>query len=185
MAAAHSDHTQFASAVGARVRELREQRGVSLNALSRTTGLGKGTLSELEAGRRNPTLSTLFAITTALELPFSAALPSATTVGAEGETIRGDAIEATLVDRFTDLTTTSELYRVTIRQGREQDSEPHAAGVTEHWIVYAGTVELGPRETVTSLAPGESTSFVADVPHRYHVVGDEDVAAALLVRYPR
>ena len=36
-----------------------------------------------------------------------------------------------------------------------------------------------------SLGPGESTSFVADVPHRYRVTGNEHVAAALLVRYPR
>jgi XRE family transcriptional regulator, regulator of sulfur utilization len=175
----------LAAAVGARVRELREARRVSLSSLARATGLGKGTLSELEAGSRNPTLATLFAITTALEVPISAALPAAQPGKEAPEPIRGAAIEAWLVDRFVDMAATSELYRVRIGAGRDQDSQAHAAGVTEHWIVYAGTVELGPREATVRLGPGESTSFVADVPHRYEVVGDDDVAAALLVRYRR
>jgi XRE family transcriptional regulator, regulator of sulfur utilization len=177
--------TPLATDVGARVRGLREARGVSLNSLARATGLGKGTLSELEAGSRNPTLATLFAITTALEVPISAALPVAKPGEENPEPIRGAAIEAWLVDRFVDLATTSELYRVRIGAGRDQDSEAHAAGVTEHWIVYAGTVELGPRDGMVRLGPGSSTSFVADVAHRYEVLGEEDVAATLLVRYPR
>jgi XRE family transcriptional regulator, regulator of sulfur utilization len=175
----------MAVAVGARVRELREARGVSLNSLARAAGLGKGTLSELEAGIRNPTLATLFAITTALDVPISAALPAAEPARREAEPIRGDAIEAWLVDRFIDLTATSELYRVVVRAGREQESAPHAAGVTEHWIVYAGTLALGPRDAMVRIGPGETTSFAADVPHRYRVEGGGDVAATLLVRYPR
>jgi transcriptional regulator with XRE-family HTH domain len=177
--------TRLAGAVGSRVRALREGRGVSLNSLARATGLGKGTLSELEAGQRNPTLATLFAITTALEVPIGAALPAPPTRGDQGEPIRGEAIEAWLVDRFTDLTATTELYRVTIAAGREQDSEPHAPGVTEHWIVYAGELELGPRDEMVRIGPAEHTSFVGDVPHGYRVAGTEDVAASLLVRYPR
>lgn len=182
-----SDNTaaEFAAIVGARVRDLRKARGMSLGALAKATGVGKGTLSELESGRRNPTLATLFAITTALGVPISAALPTGEPASARAEPIRGDAIEATLVDRFDDLSAVTELYRVTIRPGREQRSEPHSSGVTEHWIVYAGVVELGPRGALVRLGPGESTSFTADVPHSYRVVGDGGVAATLLVRYPR
>jgi len=35
------------------------------------------------------------------------------------------------------------------------------------------------------VGPSESTSFTADVPHRYRVLSDEDVQATLLFRYPR
>ena len=185
MAAQSPDSSDFAAAVGARVRELREARGTSLGALAKATGLGKGTLSELECGRRNPTLATLFAITTALEVPISAALPPAKAGKREGAPIRGDAIEASLVDRFHDISAVTELYRVTMTAGREQHSEPHSPGVTEHWIVYAGAVELGPLDAMVRVGPGESTSFTADVPHRYRVLSDEDVQATLLFRYPR
>jgi transcriptional regulator with XRE-family HTH domain len=174
----------LSSATGARLRELREARGLSVSELARMTRLGKGTLSELESGRRNPTLQTLYAVTTALGVPISAALPPGEIQDPDAVPISGEAIDAVLVDRFVDAAATTELYRVRLRAGRSQDSEAHAAGVTEHWIVYAGSVAMGPLGALVELGPGDSTRFTADVPHRYVVDGAEDVAATLLVRYP-
>jgi len=171
--------SELAVTIGARLRELREHSGVSLGHLAAEAGIGKGSLSELETGRRNPTLDTLFRVTTALGVPLSAALPPG-----ETRAPSGDAIEAVLVDRFADAAATNELYRVSIAAGRRQDSAPHASGVTEHWIVYAGALELGPVEKAVRLGAGESTTFAGDVPHAYRAVGHTDVAAALLVRYP-
>lgn len=171
-------------ATGARLRGLRQARGLSVSQLARLTSLGKGTLSELESGRRNPTLQTLYAVTTALGVPLSAALPPGELQQPAAAPISGDAIDAVLVDRFVDAQSTTELYRTRLRAGRQQDSESHAAGVTEHWIVYAGTVAMGPVDRMVHLGPGESTRFTADVPHRYLVSAANDVAATLLVRYP-
>ncbi|HEY9293380.1 MAG TPA: helix-turn-helix transcriptional regulator, partial [Microlunatus sp.] len=50
-------------AVGRRLREVRVSRGLSLSELARQAGIGKGSLSEIETGRRNPTLETLYALT--------------------------------------------------------------------------------------------------------------------------
>jgi len=176
--------SELARTVGARLRELREAGGVSLGDLAAQAGIGKGTLSELETGRRNPTLDTLFAVTTALGVPLSAALPPGETRAPGAVTVTGEAIEAVLVDRFADVAATTELYRVTVAAGRRQDSAPHAPGVTEHWIVYAGVLELGPVGEPVRLGAGESTTFTGDVPHAYRAGGHADVAAALLVRYP-
>ncbi|MCM2416499.1 helix-turn-helix transcriptional regulator [Streptomyces sp. RKAG290] len=52
--------------LGRRLRALRQEQGLSLSELSRRSRVGKGTLSELESGQRNPTLETLYALTTAL-----------------------------------------------------------------------------------------------------------------------
>ena len=46
-------------AVGARLRALRTQRGLTLGALSATTGISVSTLSRLESGQRRPTLELL------------------------------------------------------------------------------------------------------------------------------
>jgi mannose-6-phosphate isomerase-like protein (cupin superfamily) len=124
-------------------------------------------------------------VTTAFGVPLSAALPSGEVQEPDALPISGEAIDAVLVDRFVDAAATTELYRVRLRAGRRQDSEPHAAGVTEHWIVYAGAVAMGPLDRLVELGPGDSTSFTADLPHRYVVEGADDVAATLLVRYPR
>ena len=177
-------HSELALTIGARLRELREGRGISLGDLAAEAGIGKGTLSELETGRRNPTLDTLFAVTTALGVALSAALPPGETRAPGAVVVSGDAIEAVLVDRFVDIAATTELYRVYIAAGRRQDSAPHAPGVTEHWIVYAGVLELGPVGEPVRLGAGESTTFTGDVAHSYRAGRNADVAAALLVRYP-
>ncbi len=176
--------SELALTVGARLRALREARGISLGDLAAEAGIGKGTLSELETGRRNPTLDTLFAVTTALGVALSAVLPPGETRAPGAAAVSGEAIEAVLVDRFVDSAATTELYRVAIAAGRRPGSAPHAPGVTEHWIVYAGVLELGPVEEPVRLGSGESTSFTADVPHAYRADGNANVAATLLVRYP-
>jgi XRE family transcriptional regulator, regulator of sulfur utilization len=172
-------------AIGARLRALRQRHELSLGALAARSGLGKGTLSELETGHRNPTIETLFAVTTALGVPVSAALPPGETQAPDEPVIVvGAAIEAVLVDRFVDVLATTELYRVAIAAGRRQRSAPHAPGVTEHWIVYEGVLDLGPDDAQITLAAGKSASFAADVPHCYHAREGGDVAATLVVRYP-
>jgi transcriptional regulator with XRE-family HTH domain len=184
MGAVRPVRSDLAATVGARVRDLREDRGLSLSELAARAGVGKGTLSEVETGRRNPTIETLFALTTVLGVPISAVLPAGEVSQRPAEPLRGEAIEAVLVDRFVDSVATTELYRITIPAGRHQDSAPHAPGVTEHWIVYAGTVLMGPHDELVRVGPNETATFTADVPHSYDAEGGADVAATLVVRYP-
>jgi transcriptional regulator with XRE-family HTH domain len=184
MASKRPPRSELALTIGGRLRELREAGGISLGDLAAEAGIGKGTLSELETGRRNPTLETLFAVTTALGVALGAALPPGEARAPGAVAVSGEAIEAVLVDRFVDIAATTELYRVVVAAGRRQDSAPHAPGVTEHWIVYAGVLELGPVGEPVRLGAGESTTFAGDVAHCYCVQGAADVAAALLVRYP-
>lgn len=126
----------------------------------------------------------LFAVTTALGVPLSAALPPGEATGNRPVAITGDAIEAVLIDRFSDVSTVTELYRTVLGAGLEQHSKPHAPGVTEPWIVYAGVLELGPVDSILRLEPGDSATFRGDLPHLYRAE-DADVVATLLVRYPR
>jgi len=164
---------------------LRETRGLSVTEAARLSGLGKGTLSELETGRRNPTLDTLFAVTTALSVPLSAVLPPPeATEHPEAASITGDAIEASLVARFDDAAAATEVYRVHIAAGGVQRSAAHAPGVTEHWLLFAGSLQAGCEGAEAHVDAGESISFVADAAHTYRAGRRDDVAATLIVRYP-
>lgn len=168
--------TDAAAEAGARVRELREARGLSLSALARRSGLGKATLSGLEAGTRNPTLETLYAVATALGVPLTAVL------GPRTATASGTAVDALLIDRYEDGAAVSETYRVRVRAGTPQLSAAHARGTREHLTVLAGTVLAGTRAAPARLGPGDCHSWPADVPHVYRA-GDADAEALLLVRY--
>lgn len=173
-----------ADRVGHALRALRRDAGVSLSELARRSGVGKATLSELEAGRRNPTLETLYALTTALGVPLAAALPEPELGGAPA-VISGQAVDAILVSRFATADTTVEIYRITIRPGTPQHSAAHTPGTTEHIFVLAGTAEVGPPTDLRAVGAGESHTWAADSPHTYAARGGEAVDAVLVMRYPR
>lgn len=52
--------------IGERIRAERERRGVSLRSLARSVGLSPSLISQIETGKCRPSVSTLYAITTAL-----------------------------------------------------------------------------------------------------------------------
>lgn len=57
------------AAVGPRLRALRRRRGVTLTALSQTTGIPISTLSRLESGHRRPGLELLLPLVRAHQVP--------------------------------------------------------------------------------------------------------------------
>ncbi|GIJ79464.1 Helix-turn-helix [Micromonospora phaseoli] len=167
--------------VGRQVRALREARGISLSALARRAGVGKATLSGLENGTRNPTLETLYAITAQLGVPLTAVLAGA----AATPTVRGAAVSAVLLEVFNDADATYELYRMRVAPGPGQLSPAHQSGVTEHVTVFAGVLCAGPADAPLTAGAGGHLRWNSDVPHVYAAISDEEVAATLLLRYPR
>jgi transcriptional regulator with XRE-family HTH domain len=58
--------------VGGRLRQLRLERGKSLRALARASGLSTNALSMIERSKTSPSISTLYKIADALEVPITA-----------------------------------------------------------------------------------------------------------------
>lgn len=54
--------------VGERIREARLRHGMSLRALARAVGVSASLISQIETGKSRPSVSTLYAITKALEI---------------------------------------------------------------------------------------------------------------------
>ncbi|WP_067178562.1 helix-turn-helix domain-containing protein [Microtetraspora niveoalba] len=180
----------FAAEVGRRVRRLRAERGLSLSELALRAGVGKATLSGLEAGTRNPTVETLYAITAQLDVPLAAVLTDQSTPSsgpARGavlpEVLHGDAVSAALLETFVDGRVTTELYRLRIRPGRVQISPAHPLGAVEFLTVFAGTARVGPLDRPIVIPSGGHASWVSDVPHMYAAETGEDVHASLVIRH--
>ncbi|MFE6974126.1 helix-turn-helix domain-containing protein [Streptomyces sp. NPDC057682] len=174
--------------VGRRLRALRRERELSLSELARRSGVGKGTLSELESGTRNPTLETLYALTTALGLPLSAALgdpPATAGPGPVRTGVSGSAVTAVLLERYEDEdgSAVTDVFRVSIRAGGVQESRAHVPGTRESLMVLSGTAVVGPPDATRTVGPGASVRWRADVPHVYGAP-DGAVEGVLFVRYP-
>ncbi len=169
----------LAAIVGERVRAARLERGLSLGALAQAAGVGKGSLSEIEHGARNPTLGTLYALANALALPLASLLS-----GRAGARLVAPGIEARLLDVSTTAGWTVEVYRMTFQPGAERRAGGHGAGVVEHLLVTAGRLRAGPVGAERELGAGEAGEWVSDVEHTYVALGDVPVEAVVVIRSP-
>ncbi|MFT4165327.1 MAG: XRE family transcriptional regulator [Microlunatus sp.] len=169
----------LAKLVGERIRAARRERGLSLGALAENAGIGKGSLSEIENGVRNPTLSTLYALAGTLALPLSSLL-----AGRPGVRVASPGVEALLLDVHDSAGATVEVYRLTLESGAEHRSVPHGPGVVEHLLVTRGCARVGRLGEEVELGVGESAAWVSDVAHSYAALRDEPVESVLVIRSP-
>ena len=63
-------------AIGERLRDAREHRGISQHELGRRVGCARSTVSNLEAGRFAPSVRMLLAISEALNITFIIEVPA-------------------------------------------------------------------------------------------------------------
>ena len=162
------------AAVGRRVRELRQTRGLSLSALARMAGIGKGSLSEIESGQRNPTLETLYALTSPLRIPLTALVGEQAHTRLSGADA-GDPIIAagsgmtalTLDVRRQPDGAVVEVFRLEFPAGADHESPAHAPGVREQLTVSHGRLRVGPVGRLRTVTAGQSCAWASDRPHRY------------------
>lgn len=168
--------------VGQRIRTARGRAGMSLSRLALEAGIGKGTLSELEQGTRNPTLETLYAVAGVLEVPLAMLLepsqaprlpgsdqPPTAGAGAvviEDAVVRAELLRAHAVPGGV----LAEVYLLTLSPGRRV-SPGHGRGVREHLTLLAGAAVVGPEGEAVELGAGESTSWDSSAPHCYETAG--------------
>jgi transcriptional regulator with XRE-family HTH domain len=174
--------------VGAALKRAREARGWSVSELGRVSGIAKATLSALEAGKANPTLETLWAISGPLGLSVGELLepaePTLAIVRAgEGTTVRGDSVSARLLQAFETGGVRLELYEADVAN-RRQVSPAHARGVTEHIVVTAGRLRVGPVDAPVELGPGDSLRMAPRWPHLYQGLA-RGTKMVLVMAYPR
>ena len=160
------------------MRELRQLRGLTLSGLAAAAGIGKGSLSELEAGTRNPTLGTLYALAGPLEVPISALL------GEElGTSIEAGGLSHQLIDvHRTDLSV-RETFRIEGQPDAVRQSPAHGPGVTEHIVVTRGRMRAGVVGDEQEAGVGDVLTWISDAPHSYQVL-EAPFEAVLVILTP-
>jgi transcriptional regulator with XRE-family HTH domain len=148
--------------LAANVRRLRIARGVSLSELARATGIAKGTLSAVENGRANPTVSTLTALSGALGVLVGELLEPPALGEIRVVRRRSDGVVGTI-----DFAGPADARELVLSAGQLDQVEPRAAGARDELFVVEGTLIAGPAERITELGAGDYASFPADVPRTY------------------
>ena len=174
-------------AITANVRRLRLARGVNLDRLAASSGVGRSTLARLEAGQANPTIETLFAIADALGVSIGALVAESAAPGvyvqraADALRVTG-GVEARVVDRLAP-GGTADILSVRFPAGKRRKAKAHAPGVVEHLLITAGVVEAGPIGHTVVLETGDFLRFSADVPHVY-AARAADAFGVVVMTYP-
>lgn len=172
--------------VGARLRELRDARNISMRGLATKSGLSANALSMIERGKTSPSVSTLYKLADALGVPVTAFFgPQAERQNAVF--VRADerarvpfargVWEGLGGEKFTGRV---EPFLLTLESGAS--SGPHSMAHSGHEFVFClrGHLEyLVERETY-QLEAGDSLLFAAQLNHRWRNSGNT-VTNALIV----
>jgi transcriptional regulator with XRE-family HTH domain len=75
--------------VGERLREARQRRGVGVRSLARDLGVSASLISQIETGKSQPSVSTLYAMTTALGISVEDVFAAPAAEAVEGEEVVG------------------------------------------------------------------------------------------------
>jgi transcriptional regulator with XRE-family HTH domain len=186
MAYHYTETVNIASQIGRTIRLLRERAGRSLSDLAAEAGLSKTTLHGIEQGEANPTLSTLWSLAAALDVPLGRLLaddaPGTTVVRAdEGPRISGDAVRARLLHRIHAYGWV-EVYQLDVDPAGQR-SAPHRPGVEECLTVIEGRIQTGPADEPSELAAGDSIHFAAARPHVYKGLDGTNRAILLMIHH--
>ena len=194
--------------IGERLRSSRRERGLSLRDLAQRLGVSPSLISQIELGRANPSVSTLYALVSELgvslddllfndrrppERPAPEAGARSAAAPAEG---RGSPLqESALRQRirlasgviWERLTTASEsgteflhvTYEVGGASSPEDAFQRHAGH--EWGYVMSGTLQVRIGFDEYILKPGDAISIDSGIPHRLANIGDEPVHAVWFV----
>jgi transcriptional regulator with XRE-family HTH domain len=181
---------QNARPLAANLRRIRASAGLTVVELARRSGIGRATLTQLEAGSGNPTLETLYALANELRTPLADLIAGPPAADArvlrrgEGEAAEGAVVTARLLRRSQLPGAVTEIYALELRAEPIQYSEPHPSGTREHLHLHSGSVRVGPSAEPFDLGAGDYADYPADVPHLYQCRTATGASATLVITTP-
>lgn len=163
---------KMAERVGELLREIRNERGFSLQELASKTGVSKLTLGKIERGEGNPTLSVIWKIANGLSIPITSLLSveKGITVSRKGSGFK--ILSANEACQLEPMFNTSKHASFEVHRGFVQplscyEPEPHQHGVVEYLTVMSGRVIVKIEEETYELGPFDSIRFYGDCEHSY------------------
>jgi len=159
--------------VGRRLKQLRSQRGVTLAALSETTGISKSTLSRLETGQRRPSLELLLPLAQAYRVPLDD-LVGAPEVGDPRVRLKPRSANGRTVVPLTRQPGGIQAWKIIIPTTKSKpDLKAHEG---YEWLyVLSGRMRLILGDHDLLLGPGEVADFDTRVPHWFGSTGEHPV----------
>lgn len=177
-------------AVGANLRRIRGELGLSLERLATASGVSRAMLGQIELSQSAPTINILWKIARALNVPFSALITdqaaSRTKVLPAARAKILTSADGTFSSRALfpfDEPRAVEFYELRLAPHSSETAEPHPPGTVENLVVTSGGLDMQVGEDCFRLDPGDAIQFEADAPHEYRNPSDEEAVIYLVMTY--
>lgn len=180
-----------AQQIGPRVRQLRRQQQLTLDALAARSGVSRAMLSKVERGEKQPTLVTAVKIADGLGVTLSQLM--------EAEEQRAIVMipreqRRVMVDPETGLARQLLFPGVPSRRlefvravlpvgGSSGDFSPHRPGVEQYMLVEHGRLRATLDCAEYVLDEGDALFFSADRPHRFDNIGDGECSYYVVLSF--
>jgi len=171
------------------LKKVRFERGITLEETSKLTGVSKAMLGQIERGESNPTIATLWKISTGLRITFSELLGNEDedyeridieklkpVYESEGKMILRDVFPFNPVSGF-------EYFYINLSSEAKHTSPPHFNSTEEYIVVVKGTLVMEIENQTFELKAPSALKFKANVEHTYKNPYDEEVIIQSIVKY--
>jgi transcriptional regulator with XRE-family HTH domain len=176
--------------IGPRLRHIRLEKGLTVEALATAAGLDKGFVSRLERGTKRPSVETVLRLSAALHVSVGQLFGEQTT----GDTVRisrGAERDRTVEDpdraySFELLTPKGSLMEAFLFHiGIEPTGDGQQHDGEEMFLVLSGTVEMRTPDRSYVLEKGDCAYFPGHLAHQTRRIGHEPATAVIAVTRDR
>jgi XRE family transcriptional regulator, regulator of sulfur utilization len=179
--------------LGQTVQQLRTERGMTLDALSRVAGVSKSMLSDIERDKANPTIAVAWRLANALDIGLDRLLVGGqrtleqVSVAGPHETPslagQNDAYVLRILGPI-ELAGRFEWYELALKPGGALVSSAHEPGTREHLTVIRGTIDVTAGDTTRTLKAGDTGRYFADREHAVRNNSKHEAIALMVVIHP-
>lgn len=183
--------TALAAAIGARVKQERQSRQLTLDQLAEAAGVSRRAVVNVEQGVANPSVGTLLRLSDALGVGLPALVeppepkPVTVTHRGEGAVLWTSASGGRgVLVAGTEPPDVVELWDWTLGPRDRHVSDAHTRGTRELIHVQEGAVDVGVDGQTVTLEVGDAAAFPGDVAHSYANLGPQPARFSLAVFQP-
>lgn len=178
--------------IGLNIMNIRKQKNMSMDALSKRSGVSKSMLSQIEQEKTNPTVVTVWKIARALDVSVEELLQ--TNGDYQIEVLRWeDAPVIFSDDRSCIIRVNSpihmadnlELYHMTFKPHGKLSSLPHFPKSEEFLTVISGQFKVTSGSNSSILNEGDTGRYRADISHSIENLRDAESTIYLTVWFPK
>jgi XRE family transcriptional regulator, regulator of sulfur utilization len=176
-------------ALGKTIQRLRKAYNMSLGELSEQSGVAKSIISQIERNETNPTLSTVYRLSRALDTSIDEVLKvDSGTVFLEHQVKSAipilesqDGLCRLAIIGPLNLIDLTQWYDFHAKPNGLLESDPHPPGTVEHLYLLKGEVEITVGEEVKVAKTGEAIRYRGDLPHKIRNLGTVDAHANMVL----